>query len=341
MKRLLLLALLTTPAFAGTTVTPGTWDVYSGTSRVASETTEAACIERGKAMKLAKFGCRTITTVIVTADPVPEPPVVVPPVIVPEPPVTPPVTPPPTGIADATNTGPLVKDLRAISGNQTISKGVLENFVLTGGQINVTGPDVVIRNFRIVGGMKVAYGIVATDARVKNLLIEHGEITGVTNIGIYGHDYTARRIYMHELGADGFRSTGNTVTEDSYVEKIGTPGKHADAVQVLTGSNIVYRRNHFYLPYNDPQWMNSAGFMIQKDKGAVDNVLLEDNHCIGGDFCLQLTGGVTNAVVRNNTFGRKGKEAEYGPYAENVRKSAVVLCGSRYTDGTLIDKACQ
>jgi hypothetical protein len=332
MKRLLLL-LIPSLSIAGTTAIDGTWDVYSGTSRVASETTKEACIARGEAMKLVDFGCRTITRVKVTPDPVPEPPVVIPPDPVPPK--------PPTGIADATNTGPLVKELRAISGNQTISKGVLENFVLTGGQINVTGPDVVIRNFRIVGGMKVAYGIVATDARVKNLLIEHGEITGVTNIGIYGHDYTARRIYMHELGADGFRSTGNTVTEDSYVEKIGTPGKHADAVQVLTGSNIVYRRNHFYLPYNDPKWMNSAGFMIQKDKGAVDNVLLEDNHCIGGDFCLQLTGGVTNAVVRNNTFGRKGKEAEYGPYAENVRKSAVVLCGSRYTDGTLIDKACQ
>lgn len=341
MKRLLLLALIASPAFAETTVTPGTWDVYSGTSRVASESTEADCIRRGEAMKLAKFGCRTITTVVVRPDPVPEPPVVVPEPPKPEPPK------PPGMEAIKANAAPTTPNsLKALSGNQSLSKAgqVLENFELRGGQITVTAPNVRIRNFRIVGDMKVAYGIHATAAGVKDLVIENCEIKGVTNIGIYGHDMTVRRCAVRESGADAFRPTGNSVFEENYCEKIGRPGAHADCVQMLEGSNVVFRRNYFYIPYNDPTWMNSACFMIQVDKGPVSNITLDQNICWGGDFGAQTTGGVKGLSVTNNIFPRKGKEAEYGPYAQNVVNAAGTnLCGNKFPDGQLIpgNTACK
>lgn len=315
-------------------VIPGTWDLYSGTSRIGSDRTEAECIERAK-KAAGKYGCRTITHVEVVVKP--DPPV--PPVPVPEPPK--PEPPKPVGMdaikANAAPTTP--NSLKSLTGNQSLSKAgqVLEGFELRGGQITVTAPNVRIRNFRIVGDMKVPYGIVATDSRVSDLLVEAGDITGVTNIGIYGHDMTIRRVAVRESGADGFRPTGNSTLEENYCEKLGRPGAHADCVQVLIGKNLVFRRNYFYLPFNDPNWMNSAGYMIQADKGPVDNVLIEDGWCIGGDFCIQLTGGVTNARVRNMTLGREGHEAEYGPWADNVVNATGnkpdTLCGNVYTDG--------
>jgi hypothetical protein len=338
MKRLLLLLIpsLSLAASAGTNVTPGTWDVYSGTSRVASETTEAACIERGKAMKLAKFGCRTITTVVVTADPVPEPPVVVPPVIVPEPP-----KPPVVGRPGPDSTGPKGA-LKAISGVQTLTAGkVLENFELTG-TIVVKGAGVRIRNFRIKANDK--WAIHATDASVKDLLIEDGEISGAGSLAIYGRNWTARRMNIHSSGSDGVRSVGNSSLEYSWIHELGYPKAHADAVQLLEGYGFRSIGNFYDLPHDNPTWMNSAAFMIQVSKGPVGDFLSEGDWFCGGDFTIQLTGNVTNARIRNGTFCREGKGgSEYGAWSDRVPKIAVELCGNRYTDGSLIpgNKACQ
>jgi hypothetical protein len=335
MKRLLLL-LIPSLSLAGTTVTPGTWDVYSGTSRVASETTEAACIERGKAMKLAKFGCRTITTVIVTADPVPEPPVVVPPVIVPEPP-----KPPVTGQPGPSNTGPTSKTLTSVSGAITLNKsGVYEGFFRTG-SILVTAPNVTIRNFRL-NGNGADHPIKATDAAVKGLVIEDGEIYGCGSICIYGHDWTGRRLYIHDSGADGVRPTGNVVFENSWVEKVGSrAGSHADVVQMLEGSHVTFRGNFFDIPFDDTKYMNSACFMIQRDKGAVDDITVEGNWLRGGDFCIRFTGGVTNYRVRNNKM--LGKH-EYGPFGKELESlPPASFCGNVDANGKLFasNKACQ
>jgi hypothetical protein len=345
MKRLLLLALLTTPVIAGQTVTHGTWDVYSGTSRVASETTEAACIERGKAMKLAKFGCRTITTVIVTADQVPEPPVVVPPVIVPEPPKPEPPKPEPPKPVDGKptvdNTGP-TSALRPLTGNQTISKAgtVLEGFELRGGQITVTAPGVRLRNFRISGEKKVGYGIVATDPKVKDLIIEDCDIFDVTSIGVYGHDFELRRCHIHQTGSDGVRPTGPALVERNFIEKLGYDKAHADAVQMLVGSHVTFRYNHIDIPFDDPTWMNSACFMIQRNKGPVDDILVERNWLRGGDYCIRFTSGVTNYRVRENIM--LGKH-EYGPWGSEVeRLPAAAFCGNVDATGKLFakNKAC-
>ena len=241
---------------------------------------------------------------------------------------------------NASNTGPTTpKSLVARRGDIEITKDgqVLEGFHLTGGQITVSARHVRIRNFRISGGDKIRYGIVATDPRVRDLVIEHGEIERVTNIAVYGHDFTARRLYLHHLGSDGIRPTGNVTVTDSYIEKIGYPKAHADAVQMLVGSHVVFRRNSINIPYDDPDYMNSACFMIQVNKGPIDDILIEDNDLLGGDFCIRLTGNVTNMRVRNNRFHG---QHEYGPFAND---KFAELCGNVWArDGKLIrkNKAC-
>lgn len=336
MKRLLLLALIASPAFAETTVTPGTWDVYSGTSRVASETSEADCIRRGEAMKLAKFGCRTITTVVVRPDPVPEPPVVVPETPKPEPPKQ-----PVSGRPGPDSTGPK-GPLKAISGVQTLTSGkVLENFELTG-TIVVKGAGVRIRNFRIKANDK--WAIHAMDASVKDLQIDDGEIAGAGSLAIYGRNWTARRMNIHSSGSDGVRSVGNSSLEHSWIHDLGNPGAHADAVQILEGYGFRSIGNFYDIPHDNPKWMNSAAFMIQVSKGPVGDFLSEGDWFCGGDFSIQLTGNVTNARIRNGTFCPKGKGgSEYGAWSDRVPKIAAELCGNKYTDGKLVsgNEACK
>lgn len=68
MKRLLL-ALLAAPAFAATTVTPGVWDLYKGTSKVSTHASEAACV--ASATAAGTYTCRTRTKVVTTDAPPP------------------------------------------------------------------------------------------------------------------------------------------------------------------------------------------------------------------------------------------------------------------------------
>jgi hypothetical protein len=237
---------------------------------------------------------------------------------------------------NARNTGPRTPHTLTVrSGDIEVTKDgqVLEGFHLKDGQITVRARNVKIRNFRISGGDRIRYGIVATDPRVRNLVIEHGEIERVTNIAVYGHDFTARRLYLHHLGSDGIRPTGNVTVTESYIEKIGYPKAHADAVQMLVGSHVVFRNNTINIPFDDPDYMNSACFMIQVNKGPIDDILIEDNDLLGGDFCIRLTGNVTNMRVRNNRF-HGGHE--YGPFAND---KFAELCGNVWADnGRLIKK---
>lgn len=260
----------------------------------------------------------------------------------------------PSAWPDETTTGATsaVGDLTVMSGLITINTPgtTLQNFYLNG-RIRVQAANVTIRNFIIhFTGFDQEQGILATNASVSNLLIEDGEIysdmvnTARMTIALYGSNWTARRLHVHHSWADAFRPVNNCTLEDSYVHDLGDVAsvQHADAVQMLIGSNFTATGNNFDIPnLSEPEdkppgsFMNSAGFMIQSYNGNVSNVLIENNRINGGDYGVQFTEraelgyAISNGRVRNNTFG---SEYLYGPWATNVVTNASELCGNVWED---------
>lgn len=256
-----------------------------------------------------------------------------------------------------TNTGPTsdIADLTVMNGNVTISTPgtTLQNFYLNG-KIRVTAPNVTIRNFVIhFTGFDQDQAIWCNNGTATNLTIEDGEIfsdmvnTARMTIGVYGNNWTARRLHVHHSWADGFRPVNDCTLEDSYVHSLGDVAsrQHADAVQMLIGTNFTCTGCNFEIPNEEEpedkppgSFMNSAGFMIQAFNGPVDNVLIQTTRVNGGDYGVQFTGGVTNGRLRNCQFGQ---QYLYGPWATNVTNSATQICGNRWLDEDVVYNASQ
>lgn len=199
---------------------------------------------------------------------------------------------------------------------------VLQNFRLTG-TLSISASNVTVRNFKInaTGSnncIKVAEG-------VTNVVIEDGECDGASSSGVTGEGFTARRLYIHNMGSDAFHlnDAGNVTIENSYITDLGyNESSHADGVQVASGSNITIRGNHFYMPGDDPNYNNSQIFMIKPDFGAINNLRIEGNWLNGGGYSVNMAGASTNVQIMNNRFG---KEYDFGPL--RVADNAMV-CGN-------------
>lgn len=250
----------------------------------------------------------------------------------------------PTDRPNASNTGATspIGSLTQISGVRTLGNGqTLENFFLTG-QIRVTGSNVTIRNGIIDFRKDINTHAINAVSAGSNLLIEDVEIyspmTSAHNmtIGLYGNNFTARRLHIHDAWADGCRPLNNCVLEDSYFHSLGdvVSGQHADCVQMLEGGNVIIRRNNFDIPYNDPDYMNSCCCIIQTYNSAIENVEITENWIRGGDFAIQFNNiqsrGFTNCSLTNNIFGGLH---EYGPWNDAAPDNLVQLCGNVWDTG--------
>lgn len=334
MKHILLaafLCMLSAACMAATqaTVTPGTWDLYSGTSRVRSDRTEAECIAAAKARGAGKYGCRTITTVQVVVTP--DPPI--PPDPVPEPP-----KPVPTGKPTPANTGPRTTDLKPLASTKISKAGVYENFTATS-VVTISASNVTVRNFKITTSSD---NCIRVNEGVSNVLLEDGECDGANSSGITGEGFTARRLYVHNMGSDAFHlnDAGNVTIEASYVTDLGyNKSSHADGVQVASGKNITIRGNNFHMPGEDPKYNNSQIFMIKPDFGPIENLRIEGNWLNGGGYSVNMAGASSNVSIKDNRFG---KEYNFGPF--NGVDHALV-CGNTWeADGKPLgspNKACQ
>ena len=231
-------------------------------------------------------------------------------------PVAPP--PPPSGGNPARpwaqNTGPSNVGALTRRGAMTLSSpGVYENLDITG-DIYITSSNVTVRNFRVnASGIQRGVWI---EPGLKNIVLEDGEIYGMTSIGIYGMGYTARRLHIHDSGGDALRPEGNpgagpTLVEYCFIERMGlSASAHADALQVSNVSegsyNVTLRYNNFYMPApgtpEHPGDTSKASAVIFLEK-PVTNYLIHDNWMNGGGYtiyCGNNTGGVT---WRDNVFG--------------------------------------
>lgn len=209
------------------------------------------------------------------------------------------------------NTGPTDTTNMITTGGMTITQPgtVIENRIITG-TINVKADNVTIRNF-ILDGSNASYGI-RCDYGYQNILIEHGEIRNCSSAGIYGRNFTARCLEIHEMGADGLKARGNTLIEGCWIHHLGkNPGAHADGNQTRSGSNITMRGNFFDMPKNiGAPYKSNAASINQAEAGPISNLVMENNWLNGGNYTVYFEAeaqhgySTTNCSLINNRFGR-------------------------------------
>ena len=202
------------------------------------------------------------------------------------------------------------KTLEANNGGSRI----VENVRFDGG-VKVLVDDVTIRNFEINGGK---YGVDSNvfEGSVSGLVLEDGEISGQSSSGLLVSGTIARRLHIHHQGADAVKAWNDVVVEDSYVHHLGSiSGSHSDGVQMVGGSNVTIRRNHFDMPHDEPGFTNSQVMIIQTHS-PIDGVIIDSNWINGGGYSVQINdkgvgnGYPLNVQITNNRFGR---EYQFGP----------------------------
>lgn len=215
----------------------------------------------------------------------------------------------------ASNTGPH-GPLRPSDSILAIQPGQVITDVDITGTVQIKAANVTIRNFRINAG-DAPYAIrIFRDASV---VLEDGEITTAAEAGVYGNDWTARRLNIHHMGSDGLKGGGNNRLENCWIHHLGmTKGAHADGVQLDNGSHFVFIHNSFELPWWDEQQLpgqaakqifrTNSVFFINGWVGDIDDVIIEDNWLNGGNYTIYAL-KQSNTHVRNN---RMGRDAQYG-----------------------------
>ena len=139
------------------------------------------------------------------------------------------------------NTGP-TGPLKMGSGAVLVSGKVAEGYYFTA--LTITRADVTMKNF-IINGNGLMYAI---DSKSTNLTMEDGEIinAGGAGAGIYGANYTAKRLNIHEHANDAIKPWGNVIVEGCWIHHLGTrEAAHADGTQIREGSNYVFRKNYY------------------------------------------------------------------------------------------------
>lgn len=222
----------------------------------------------------------------------------------------------PTGKPGLENTGvpagtPVVVhngDMVITSDNSVIDAKDVRGFVI------VRANNVTIRRSIIRGGIASGNRAIIQHENGCGLLIEDSEVTAanpaatVDNIWT-GCDFTARRLNVNG-GVDGIKAGSDSRIEASYIHSLsyfssdpnqnGGP-THNDAIQILSGTNIMVSGNHMPASGN-------AAIQITQDFGTVSNVTLTGNWADGGGctFNIAHKGGPVplRVTVTNNRFGR-------------------------------------
>lgn len=212
---------------------------------------------------------------------------------------------PPTGPEDV---GVLDETLLVDSERIVVSESgtVVENVHVHGDIEIVEGAtDVTIRNFRIT--TDGYWGIFVRDG--SNIVIEDGEIDGLDGIddAIRGGSYTARRLYIHDIGGDSFKADGDNTLECNYVTSIGqAPGAHGDGVQMMGGGEIYITDNNFDLTSGE---LTACIFPFGTDPVS-GPVYADGNRLVGGAYIVYCH---ENLHMTNNVFG---ETYAYGPVTD-------------------------
>lgn len=216
---------------------------------------------------------------------------------------------------DQTCTGvPAGTSLTTVNGDMNITT---PNTIIEGKEINgcidVSAPNVIIRKSKVTCS---GYAITnANHSGATNLLIEDTEISCNAIVGsgaITSHDYTARRVNVHDCN-DVLWAEDNVLIEDSYVHHVThyypAEDNHTDGVQIPHNvSNITIRHNRIYGNYESSSSFGNSAITAQG--GGDNNILIQDNLLAGGGYTLAcydvnsptVNGPSTNFRVINNHF---------------------------------------
>ncbi|MDF1837549.1 MAG: hypothetical protein P1V35_06765, partial [Planctomycetota bacterium] len=114
------------------------------------------------------------------------------------------------------NTGPTdASNLTNVGGMTITQDGTVVENVFVRGTIVVEADNVTIRNFKIDPG-GTPYAIRANNGNT-GLVIEDGELMNVSSAHIYGGNFEARRLNLHDSGGDGFKCTTDVLVEECWV----------------------------------------------------------------------------------------------------------------------------
>ena len=240
--------------------------------------------------------------------------------------------PPPTGtgcMADPSSCGyPDVETtgvtpgttLTAVNGTVTLSTAgqVYEN-KLVRGSINVTAPNVTIRNVKLISTDDwYAIRAFGWSSNVSNLLLDHVEIDlgGHYDIkGIAFDNYTARNVFFHN-GSDCAHMQNNVTIVDSLcVSGPDTNGdawpdntsfcsgpEHFDGFQSDGGQNLTIRHNTIRIPCGQ-----TSAILMSTNTSGIRDVRIQDNLLGGGGYTLYCNAGpdVPNETVTGNRFSKR------------------------------------
>jgi hypothetical protein len=226
------------------------------------------------------------------------------------------------GFPDTSDTGVPADVELTPSGSIVVDEpGAVFDGLDVAGTVTVRADDVIIRNTRIRTSSPIPVRVVGA----RNLVIEDSEIDGKGSAGpaIAFSGYTLRRVHIHDV-TEGPRIAGGNVTiVDSLIDGlIHKGGRHTDVVQVVSGKNILLRRNTLQAFNPDQGTFGNAAFMFGEEEGEVRDCLVEGNLMNGGNFTVNGGGGGTtgaSCVFRDNALGRDfryGVVARLGPGSE-------------------------
>jgi hypothetical protein len=219
--------------------------------------------------------------------------------------------PPPSGTEPGpTNTGPTVTALQPMGGMTITTAGTVLDGVSITGTVVIKAANVTIKNFRINANGNT-YGVQVVSG---NVILEDGEITNAMGGAVFGNNWTALRLNVHQMGSDAFDGGGNNTLQDCWIHDIGmSPGAHADGIQLNNGDHIVIAGNNFDLP-----WWNQIGSQVYRVNSCIfmngyvynylDGTVIDHNWLNGGNYSIYAL-GQTNTVVTNNIFGQ---DYQYG-----------------------------
>lgn len=235
------------------------------------------------------------------------------------------------------NTGPRAGSKLIESGSITAKTDgqVIENVSIRG-NIVIRANNVTVRNFRIDAG-GAPYGIQTGLSEYTGTIIEDGEISGAQSAGIFGSDFQARRVQIHEIGGDGIKARDNVIVEGCWIHHLGMkPGAHADGNQTRGGKHIVFRGNFIDMPVRpavpgEQQYLSNAAFMISDEVSPIEDFVIESNWLNGGNYTIMIKaedfGGPKKMRVSNNRFGRG---YQFGPL--RLSGAEITLDGNVWDD---------
>jgi hypothetical protein len=212
----------------------------------------------------------------------------------------------------AANTGPYNAAALVPSGSFTVTTdgAVVENVDVTG-TITIDAKNVTLRNFRV--NADDDFDVVVTE-NAENVVIEDGELTGSHMAALYGPNFTARRLNIHDVGVDAIKPWSNVVIDSCYIHELGTDANaHADGVQESGGDDVTITNNNIdvreYTAADGKEYRSNAAVFVHTFFGGVQNVLIAGNWLNGGNYTVYSIdaergyGVPVDVRLVDNTFG--------------------------------------